>query len=518
MKGRIALALVAGWMMLVAAAPSPARAPVVSAQARAAVAEAGRVRVVVALRPQAASLRARSSALKALRMARIEAAADSVLDVLPSGRHALRRRFALVPALVLDVDTRDLAMLEADPAVVAVDVDVGGSAGAGIAPDQASRVNGVAGLDGLGLGGGGRKVAVIDSGVDRDHPDLAARLVDEACFCTAQGGGGCCPNHGATQLGPGSAVDDNGHGTNVAGIIVGEGRIAPRGAMPDARLVAVKVIDADGRFCCASDVIAAMDWVATHHPDVAAVNLSLGSDEAFSGDCDASRAWTQALAAGVDALVANGAVVTASTGNQGNLQQIDAPACIRKVLSVAATWDSDMGAVDDFLGCSEASTAARKPTCFSNRGPGTDLFAAGAFVTSTGSTGGTSTYGGTSQAAPMVAACAIALSQAAPMATVAQRMDAMTLSLARIDDPASGRTYPFLDCRDAVALLDPDAIRALPVNGAQPLLPPGSGPAAASQPALPGKLLRTGARAGGPPTKARAPSRTPPRQAVLRQR
>src|SRR3546814_9420522 len=60
-----------------------------------------------------------------------------------------------------------------------------------------------------------------------------------------------------------------------------------------------------------------------------------------------------------------------------------APACSRKALSVAATWDSDLGAVDDFLGCSEATTAARQPTCFSNRSPTTDLFAAGAFVTST---------------------------------------------------------------------------------------------------------------------------------------
>src|SRR3546814_3683368 len=96
---------------------------------------------------------------------------------------------------------------------------LGGSAGAAFAPDQASLVNGVAGLDALGLGGKGRKVAVIDSGVDGDHADLAARLVDEACFCTEQSGG-CCPNHRATQFGPGSAADDYGHGTNVAGIIV----------------------------------------------------------------------------------------------------------------------------------------------------------------------------------------------------------------------------------------------------------------------------------------------------------
>lgn len=477
MTARIVLVLFVAWL----AAPTLAHAEVVSAQARAAVAEDGQARVVVMLRPSltpAAPDRGRMA-----RAARVRAAGDAVLDSLPSGPQALRRRFALVPALVLAVDARDLRALSDNPAVLAIDVDVGGS-GSGVAPDAASTLNRVAQLESNGLGGAGEKVAVIDSGVDSDHADLRDRLIDEACFCSAANGG-CCPNETATQFGAGAAEDDNGHGTNVTGIVVGEGDIAPRGAVPDAQLVAVKVLDADNRFCCTSDVIAAMDWVASQHPDVAAVNLSLGTDATFPGHCDASTAWTQALASAVGALVANGAVVTVSTGNQGNVQQIQAPACIRDALSVAATWDANLGAVD-FLGCTDPVTAARQPTCFSNRSPTTDLFAAGAFVTSTGFNGGTSTYGGTSQAAPMVAACAVALKQAAPVATVDQRMDAMTLSLTRISDPASGRTYAFLDCLDAVTLLDPDALGPIPLNGAQPLIPPKRNPGSASLPALPG--------------------------------
>src|SRR5690606_35502757 len=161
--------------------------------------------------------------------------------------------------------------------------------------------------------------------------------------------------------------------------------------------------------------------------------------------------------------------------------------------------------------------AARQPTCFANRSPTTDLFAAGAFVTSTGYTGGTSVYGGTSQAAPMAAACAVALSQAAPVATVAQRMDAMVLSTTRINDPASGRVYPFLDCRDAVALLNPAAIRPLPVNGAQPLLPPGAGPRAASQPALPAVAPRPVIDRGEDAVEGSVPRRQP-RNTLSRQR
>lgn len=503
----------AGWVTLVLLAAVPLlahasgqaqaqvredRSQVVSAKARAAVADGGRVRVMVALRPPATRAGPDIPGGMAASVARVEAVADAVLGSLPPASHALRRRFSLVPALALEVDARGLAALARHPQVLAVDVDAGGSAGAAVEPDEASHLNAVAGLQALGLAGAGRKVAVIDSGVDLDHPDLAARIVDEACFCSpAAGGGGCCPAGTATQAGPGAAADNNGHGSNVAGIIVGEGRVAPRGAVPDARLVAVKVLDANGRFCCSSDVVAAMDWIATRHPDVAAVNLSLGSDDTFPAHCDADTAWTRSLATAVDALVANGAVVTVSTGNQGRPQQVQAPACVRNALAVAATWDSDVGPVAGFLGCSETATWARKPTCFSNRGATTDLFAAGAFVRSTSHTGGVSNYGGTSQAAPMAAACAVALSQAAPAATVAQRMDAMVLSTTRIEDPASNRVYPFLDCFDALALLEPAALGPFPVHGSQPLLPPSPQTLATPLPPV------SAPEAHGPPTRER---------------
>src|SRR3546814_17220710 len=108
-------------------------------------------------------------------MVQVEAVADSVLDSLPPGSHALRRRFALVPALALEVDARGLEALARHPDVLAVDVDAGGSAGAAVAPDEASRVNRVAGLDALGLGGKGRQVAVIDSGVETGNASCRGR-------------------------------------------------------------------------------------------------------------------------------------------------------------------------------------------------------------------------------------------------------------------------------------------------------------------------------------------------------
>lgn len=466
-----------GWMgacwllaFLGMSSPSPGAAQErVSPKAMAAAQAEGRTRVLVMLQESPHSVRAKAAVSPQARKQLVRAQVDNVLgDLGPLPGDAVLRRFELVPAVVLRADPALLQRLSRHRGVRRVDLDTGGG-GHAVAPDAASVLNRVDGLAAQGFAGQGMKVAVIDSGLDTDHADLASSLVAQQCFCA--GDGGCCPNGNAQQSGPGAAEDGDGHGTNVSGIIVGDGNVAPRGAVPEAALVAVKVLDDDGRFCCSSDIIAALDWVAANHPDVDAVNLSLGTDALYAGDCDNQGATTQAMAASVANLNALGAVVTASAGNQGNAAQSSSPACLREVMGVGATWDGNLGA-QTVLGCTDATTAARKPTCFANRSATTDLFAAGAYVTSTGRNNGTSTYAGTSQAAPMVAACATALKQAVPVATLQQRMDAMTLSLTRIDDPASGRVYPFLDCEDALRLLDPSQWKPVRRNGSQPLAPP----------------------------------------------
>lgn len=418
--------------------------PRVSAQAVAKARADGTVRVLVALREPRATV-----AMSKARMRAVAATADAVLSRLPARGQEVRRRFALVPALAMEVDLATLQLLARDPAVVRVDIDAPGR-GHAAAPDEAAVLNQVEMLQGLGLDGSGQKVAVVDSGVASGHQDLASRLVDEQCFCSGVSGSvGCCPNHQDTQAGSGAAFDDNGHGTNVSGIIVGEGHVAPRGAVPAADLVAVKVLDVNGSFCCSSDVVAALDWLAVHHPDVAAVNLSLGTNALFPGDCDNAASFTRAMADAVDVLTARGAVVTVSTGNQGSTTQASAPSCVRNAVGVGATWDFTGGPIA-FLGCNEAGTAPKQPTCFSNRSATTDLYAAGAFVTSAGHSGGRSTYGGTSQAAPMVAACAVALKQAVPFSTPADRIEAMRLAPTTVQHGA--HAYPFLDCSAAVML------------------------------------------------------------------
>ncbi len=453
----------------------PAHAQRVSADAQRQAQRDGEVRVVVMLRDRSANDIAAANGRRPKRDAapklhpRVRSDVDGVLAALPArARGQVLRRFERVPAFVLLAEANTLAALARDRRVVRVDLDVGG-AGHAVEPDAASVQNQVHQLTALGVGGAGMKVGVVDSGIDTDHTDFLGRIVGQACFCSV--GSGCCPNGGSSQSGAGSAEDDQGHGTNVAGIIGGDGTVAPRGALPAVSLVAVKVIDRNNRFNSTSDVVAALDWLATQHPDIDAVNLSLGTDTLFPGDCDTSTAWTQALAVAVSNLNALGAVVTASSGNQGNLGNMGAPSCVRNVVSTAATWDF-VGPAISFLGCTETATAPLQPTCFSNRTATTDLFAAGAFVRAPGFNGATSNFGGTSQAAPMVAACAVALKQAAPASTVAQRMEAMTLSPTRIQDGATGRNYPFLDCRDALKLLNPAMFEPIPVEGARPRVRP----------------------------------------------
>lgn len=452
-----------------------AHAQRVSAAAHQQAKQGGEVRVLVMLRDRTAvaSAGARGPAMKRRSVPklhpRVRADVDAVLSGLPvRARGRLLHRFERVPAFAMLADAATLAALDRDGRVVRVDADVGGS-GHAVAPDESSVLNHVHQLAALGVGGAGMKVGVVDSGIDTDHVDLRARLVGQQCFCSIASG--CCPNGGTSQSGAGAAEDDHGHGTNVAGIIAGDGTVAPRGALPAVNVVAVKVIDRNNRFGSTSDVVAALDWLAGEHPDIDAVNLSLGTDALFAGDCDGVAAWTQALAVAVANLNALGAVVTASSGNQANPDGMGAPACIRDVVSSAATWDAAGGAIA-FLGCSETATAPRQPACFSNRSVGTDLFAAGAFVRSTGFNGGTSNFGGTSQAAPMAAACAIALKQAAPASTVRQRMDAMTLSPTRVADVATGREYPFLDCRDALKLLNPAMFEPIPARGSRARIRP----------------------------------------------
>lgn len=399
----------------------------------------GSQRLLVLLEAPPPMLRAEASAV---------AQVDALVQAVPALESRMLRRFQSIAGFAAELDAGLVDALGRSGASMRIGFD---PEGAGNLPESVPLAE-VTPLHLAGLDGSGVKLAVIDSGARLDHLSFAGRIVDEACFCTT-----CCPNGQATQLGAGSSADDHGHGTNVSGIAAGAAGVSgvPRGVASAASIVSIKVLDANNSFCCASDVIAGYDWLRVNHPDARVVNASLGTAARFVGDCDGSTTFTQTFAEVINGLRAQGTLATVSSGNNGSSLDMQAPACIASAVSVGAVYDASMGGPNWGV-CQDASTAADQVTCFSNLSTTTDLLAPGSRVTAAGFSGSsaTSTFSGTSMAAPMVAGCIALLAEAVPEASPDQIEAALKASPTRLSRPTPQQDYPRLDCADALARLD----------------------------------------------------------------
>ena len=141
-----------------------------------------------------------------------------------------------------------------------------------------------------GIDGQGITVAVLDSGIDKNHPDLIGKVVAEKNFL-------------ADEI---TADDLLGHGTMVAGIIAGSGAASNgkyKGIAPGAKLISVKVIDGkgDGKV---SDIIAGIEWAVYNGADV--LSLSLGGINLGETNPPITMAADNAAGAGVVVCVAAG--------------------------------------------------------------------------------------------------------------------------------------------------------------------------------------------------------------------
>jgi subtilisin family serine protease len=234
-------------------------------------------------------------------------------------------------------------------------------------------------------------IAVVDSGIKLDHPDLAGQrwinpgeipgnLVDDDGngkiddvngwhfyqYCVA---GTCTPRENA------NVQDDYGHGTHVAGIAAAalDNGIGIAGVAPQARIMPVKVIDQYG-VAFYSDIALGIVYAADNGARV--INLSLGG-----------KPDSQTLRDAVDYARARGALVVAAAGNDGGA--VLHPAAYNPVLAVAATDQADQVAY------------------FSNRGPQVDAAAPGVDIYSTWPwVTGYFTKSGTSMAAPHISGVA----------------------------------------------------------------------------------------------------------------
>lgn len=168
--------------------------------------------------------------------------------------------------------------------------------------------------------GGGVDIAIVDSGISNSHPDLRRKISAQAnCINPSRDDLSCVD-------GPGSAEDDNGHGTQVSGVAAAntnnDGGVA--GACPNCRLLIAKSLNSnnDGT---ASDVAGGIIWATDERAEV--INLSLGAE-----DADA-----QPVKKAISRAQRRGAVVVAAAGNYGGNSRTVYPAAYKNVVAVAAT-------------------------------------------------------------------------------------------------------------------------------------------------------------------------------------
>ncbi len=271
--------------------------------------------------------------------------------------------------------------------------------------------------------GGPVIVAVIDSGVDLEHPDLQANLVSGVDYVDRLPGG----------LPSTNPQDENGHGTHVTGIVaaVGNNAIGVSGTAWTARVMPVRVLDKNGNGYV-TDAVLAIKWAVEHGGRI--INLSLGTPE------------TDSLAVFEDAVryaQARNVLVVAAAGNLPpfTLGQPVYPASFAGVVGVGATNMSDAVAG------------------FSNQGPFVDVTAPGESIHSTylvSEVGGSGyrAMNGTSMATPHVSGVAALLWSRYPQLSAIQVAAILRGSAQDFGDPGYDQAYGWgrLDAAAAMEL------------------------------------------------------------------
>ncbi|WP_422733640.1 S8 family serine peptidase [Micromonospora sp. WMMD558] len=249
-----------------------------------------------------------------------------------------------------------------------------------------------------GRDGSGVTVAVLDTGVDAAHPDLAGRIADAQDFS-----------------GSGSPRDGHGHGTHVAATIAGSGAASEglrKGVAPGARLLVGKVLD-DGGSGYASGIIAGMEWAARSGAKV--VNMSLGGSAT-----DGTDPMSQALN---DLTAETGALFVVAAGNEGAPRSVGAPGAAAAALTVGAV-DRDDNLADFSSRGPRLGDNGLKPEITA---PGVGIVAARATGTAMGTPvdDAYTRASGTSMATPHIAGAAAILAQEHPDWTAGKLKDAL---------------------------------------------------------------------------------------------
>jgi len=272
-------------------------------------------------------------------------------------------------------------------------------------------------------------VAVIDTGIDFEHPDLNV-VGGVSCWYSNTKG----PAWAKTYTCGAGGDDDHYHGTHVAGTVGAlDNGLGVVGVAPGARLWAVKVLNAQGSGY-ASNVIAGIDWVAANAATIEVANMSLGGG------------FSQAENDAVANAVAAGVVFVVAAGNSSTNAANSSPASEPSAITVSALADFD-GLAGGFGSPTCRSDQDDTLADFSNYGTIVDMVAPGVCITSTYpiERGTYGTISGTSMASPHVAGAAALLASAGASATQVTTSLLANGNFGWIDQAPDEEKEPLLD-------------------------------------------------------------------------
>lgn len=346
---------------------------------------------------------------------------DSALAQLPASTTTVHYRYDNFAGFSCSVDQKGLTILLNNPAVQSIEP---------ITWMQLSVKQGIALMNAMperegGYAGQGIAIAIVDSGVDYNHPLL---------------GGGGFPNPkviGGYDFGDNDAdpfPNGSPHGTSVAGIAAGDQTFSGDyigGVAKNAKIIALKVSTTAGAIPDAA-IIAAWDWCVTHKNDnplfpILVINNSVAGT-LVNNTCDANF---PAMATAGNNAIAAGITILGGSGNDGLCSFIGMPACLSSLISVGAVYDSAFGNAGSCVHSSSCATkspeaqcptgfvafvdtAADKVTVYSNTASFLTLLAPSHMVSTLTNGGGFVTdFGGTSAASPYAAGAVACLQSGA---------------------------------------------------------------------------------------------------------
>ncbi|SFM27846.1 S8 family serine peptidase [Methanolobus profundi] len=223
----------------------------------------------------------------------------------------IKYEYDVVSAIAAELPQKAIDALSKNPNVELIEPDGIAQITAETTPWGIDRVN-APGAQALGITGSGVKVAVIDTGVDYTHPDLAANYLGGYDYVN----------------GDNDPMDDHSHGTHVAGTVLGiDNEEGVLGVAPNAGFYALKAADASGSVSY-SDLIASINWAVNNDADV--ITMSLGGS------------YSSTLKTACDNAYNSGVVVVAAAGNTGG--SVIYPAGYDSVIAVSATDSNDVKA------------------------------------------------------------------------------------------------------------------------------------------------------------------------------